>query len=117
MTRPSMPISAAVRSFFFTYETEAGSSPTRTRTMQGLRPERRRHLGLQPGNDLRGDPVAVDQFHGRRGPGCGYFSCRLSTWRTMSLPPGTGFTLPYTTTSWSTYLSIWSVSRSWVMSR
>src|SRR5690606_9549684 len=39
MTRLVIPISAAVLSFFFTYETEAGSSPTRTRARHGLRPE------------------------------------------------------------------------------
>src|SRR6478735_2948257 len=38
ISRLVMPISAEVFSFFFTYETEAGSSPTRTRAMQGLRP-------------------------------------------------------------------------------
>ena len=38
MMRLSMPISAAVISFFLTYETDPGSSPTRTSAMQGRRP-------------------------------------------------------------------------------
>src|SRR4051812_32583624 len=38
ITRLVTPISAAVLSFFFTYETDAGSSPTRTSARHGLRP-------------------------------------------------------------------------------
>jgi hypothetical protein len=38
ITRLVTPISAAVFSFFFTYDTDAGSSPTRTSAMHGFRP-------------------------------------------------------------------------------
>jgi len=91
-TRLSIPISAAVWPFFFTYETEAGSSPTRTSAMQGFRPTIAETSAFS--SAMISAAILLPSIASI------YFRRRPSASTTRSLLPSIGFREPRTTTGW-----------------